>query len=205
MNYKKLFVPVALTLLLLFLPSALRAESSTNVLDAPSGVYQIDPAHTRITFRVSHLGFSYYTGRFDSIDGKLVLNTTSPEDSTLNIAVTLNSINLGDGQLEDDLRGNRWFNIIEYPYATFHVTKIVRTGARAGEITGDLTLLGTTHSILLNTTMIGTGTGPLFGKQVIGFSASGLIHRSDFNLTNLLPMIGNDVTLEIDAEFDKID
>ncbi|MGL1297025.1 YceI family protein [Vibrio parahaemolyticus] len=40
-------------------------------------------------------------------------------------------------------------------------------------------------------------------KPVIGFSAVGTIHRSDYGFTNWLPLVGDDVTLEIEAEFDK--
>lgn len=176
---------------------------STNIMDAPSGAYRIDPSHTRVSFKINHLGFSYYTGRFDSVEGRLNLDTQTLSRSTLDATVNVNSINLGDSGLEEDLRGDKWFNVIEYPMATFHMTGIERKGNDAATITGDLTILGVTQGVALDAVLIGTGVDPVEGQQVIGFSASGLIHRSDYHLTNLLPMIGNDVILIIDGEFDK--
>ena len=37
----------------------------------PAGAYTVDKLHTSLIFRVSHLGFSSYTGRFTSFDAKL--------------------------------------------------------------------------------------------------------------------------------------
>src|SRR4051794_13203947 len=37
----------------------------------PAGTYQVDKAHTSLLFRVDHLGFSTYTGRFTRLDAQL--------------------------------------------------------------------------------------------------------------------------------------
>ena len=37
----------------------------------PAGAYTVDKAHTSLIFRVSHLGFSTYTGRFTRLDANL--------------------------------------------------------------------------------------------------------------------------------------
>ncbi|HZZ33698.1 MAG TPA: YceI family protein, partial [Phenylobacterium sp.] len=44
----------------------------------PAGSYAIDKAHTSVTFRVNHLGFSHYTARFATVDGKLKFNPAAP-------------------------------------------------------------------------------------------------------------------------------
>ena len=63
--------------------------------------------------------------------------------------------------------------------------------------------MGQTHTVVLDTTLIGSGANPMSKKQTLGFSATGTIRRSDYGLTNLMPMIGDEVTLEIEAEFDQ--
>jgi len=181
------------------------AEATTDIKNAPSGTYQIDPSHTSVTFKVNHLGFSYYTGRFDKVEASLDLNSNTPEQSHLDVTLYPNSVDTDNAKLEEELRGDKWFDVIKYPVATFHATKIERTGNNTGKITGDFTLMGVTHTVVLDTLFVGTGTHPFTKKQVVGFRATAVLHRSDYRLTNLIPMVGDDVTLQIETEFNKAD
>jgi len=179
------------------------ADASPNAKEAPSGVYQLDPNHASVTFKINHLGFSRYTARFDKMEGTLNFNSDAPEQSSLNITVYPNSIDANNAKLEEELRGDNWFNVIKFPRATFQTTKIERTSPTTGKITGDFTFLGVTHQLTLDTTLVGVGMHPMMHKPVLGFSATGTFRRSDFGMQNLLPMVGDEVTLQIEAEFDK--
>ncbi|MDP9127808.1 MAG: YceI family protein [Pseudomonadota bacterium] len=170
---------------------------------ATPGAYQLDPNHASITFKISHLGFSRYTGRFDKMEGTLNFDANAPEKSALDVTIYPNSVDTNNVKLEEELRGDKFFDVIKWPRATFQSTKIERTGPTTGKVTGDLTFMGATHPVTLDVTMIGSGVHPMTKKAAVGFSATGTIHRSDFGLTNLLPMVGDDVTLEIEAEFDQ--
>jgi polyisoprenoid-binding protein YceI len=182
-------------------PSA--GAETVDIKDMPAGAYQLDPNHTSITFKINHLGFSRYTGRFDKMEATLNFNNGAPEQSALDVTVYPNSIDTNNAKLEEELRGDKFFDVIKFPRATFQSTKIERTGPTTGKVTGDFTLLGVTHSLTLDVTLIGAGKRPMDGMQVIGFSATGTFHRSDYGLQNLLPLLGDDVTLEIESEFDK--
>jgi polyisoprenoid-binding protein YceI len=180
-----------------------RADASPDIKDMPAGAYQLDPNHASITFKINHLGFSHYTGRFDQMEATLNFNPAAPEQSALNVTVYPNSVNTNNAKLEEELRGDKFFDVIKNPRATFQSTKIERTGPTTGKITGDFTFMGVTHTLTLDVTLIGAGTRPMDSKKVIGFSATGTMRRSDWGLTNLLPLVGDDVNLEIEAEFDK--
>lgn len=200
----RLFYPVFFALF--FLVTGLQpvqADVSLDPKSAPFGIYKIDPDHTSVTFKINHLGFSHFTGRFDRIEGQMSFNNSQPEQSTLDLAVYPNSINVNNAKLEEDLRGDKWFNVIKFPRATFHATHIDRTGAITGKVTGDFTLLGMKRQLTLDVTFIGTGMNSFTHQQVLGFSAIGSFDRSDYGLSNLLPMLGNEVVLEIETEFDK--
>jgi polyisoprenoid-binding protein YceI len=171
----------------------------------PSGTYQLDPNHTSITFKINHLGFSYYTGRFDKMEGTLNYNSAAPEQSALQVTIYPNSIDTNNGKLEEELRTDKWFNVIQYPRAAFQSMKIERTGPTTGKLTGEFTLMGQTHELALDVTLVGAGENMMLKKPVLGFSAVGTLKRSDYGLTNLIPLVGDDVKLEIEAEFDKVD
>jgi len=180
-----------------------RADASTDIKDMPTGAYQLDPNHASITFKINHLGFSRYTGRFDKMEATLNFNSGAPEQSALDVTIYPNSINTNNAKLEEELRGDKFFDVIKYPRATFQSTKVERTGPATGKLIGDFTFLGVTHPLALDVTLIGAGKRPMDGKMVLGFSATGSFKRSDYGLQNLLPLVGDDVTLEIEAEFDK--
>jgi hypothetical protein len=171
--------------------------------DPVSGNYSIDPDHTSVTFKVNHLGFSRYTGRFDKTEGTLDLNTAALDKSNLDVTIYPNSINTNNVKLEEELRGGPWFDVIKYPRMTFHATKIEKTGPTTAKITGDFTMKGKTHAVVLDASLIGAGTHPFKKVQVVGFSATGTLKRSDFDVSNLLPMVGDDVTIQIETEFDS--
>ena len=189
---------------LAFTPVTAQDDPQNNEKAAPSGTYQIDPSHASVTFKINHLGFSHYTGRFNKLEGTLNFNSSAPEQSALDATIYVNSVDTNNVKLEEELRGDKWFDVIQFPRATFHATKIERTGATTGKITGDLTLKGKTHTITLDASFIGTGIHPFTKKQVIGFSATTVLHRSDYGVSNLLPMVGDDVTLQIEAEFNAV-
>lgn len=193
---------LSLALALVLLPLAARAEA-VDPKDMPPGAYQLDSNHTSITFKINHLGFSRYTGRFDKMEGMLGFDNAAPEKSSLDITIYPNSVDTNNAKLEEELRGENWLNVIKFPRATFHATKIERTSSTTGKVTGDFTFLGVTHTLILDTTLVGSGTRPMDSKKVLGFSATGSFKRSDYGFQNLLPMLGDDVTLEIETEFDK--
>lgn len=185
------------------LPLHARAEASTDIKTAPYGLYKIDPDHTSVTFKINHLGFSHYTGRFNRIEGYVNFNNNAPEESNGEFIVYTNSIDSNNPKLEEDLRTDKWFNVIQFPRASFHITRIDRTSATAGKITGDFSFLGIKRRLTLDTTFIGTGYNIFVKKQVMGFSAVASFDRSDFGMSNMLPMLGNEVVLEIEVELDK--
>lgn len=203
---KPFFIVAALLVGLMISPTPVaRADASPDVKDMPTGPYQLDPNHTSVTFKVNHLGFSHYTARFDKVEGTLNFNNGAPDQSALDVTVYPNSINANNAKLEEELRSEVAFNVIKFPRATFRSTKIERTGATTGRIIGDFTMLGVTHPIVLDTTLVGAGKRPMDNKLVLGFSATGTFKRSDFGFNNWLPMVGDDVTLQIETEFDKAD
>lgn len=182
-----------------------RADANTEAKDLTSGTYLLDPNHASVTFKINHLGFSHYTGRFDKMEGTLNFNAASPEQSAVNLTVYPNSVDTNNAKLEEELRGENYLNVIKFPRATFQSTKIDRTSPTTAKVTGDFTFLGVTRQLVFDVTFVGGGQHPMLKKPVLGFSASGSFKRADYGLQNLLPMVGDDVSLQIEAEFDKND
>ncbi len=104
---------------------ALAFNAPTTALDGvPSGTYVIDPTHTSINFGISHLGFSTYQGRFNTVSGNLEFDAKAPEKSSITVTVDAASIDTNHTELEGKLKSADWFDTTKFPTATFTSTKI---------------------------------------------------------------------------------
>ncbi len=86
---------------------------------------------------------------------------------------------------------------------TFKSTKLEQKDASHGTITGDLTLRGVTKPVTLDVTLNGAGIHPMNQKHTLGFSATGMLKRSDFGVAKWLPNIGDSVQIIIETEIQK--
>src|SRR5258705_13586283 len=107
-TFKTLAAGKALALVLVAGP----AIAATAAPAPPAGAYTLDKAHTSVTFRVSHLGFSHYTARFATVDGKLKFNPAAPASMAVeaNIDPTSLALNTPPAGFHDELMGKGWFN-----------------------------------------------------------------------------------------------
>jgi polyisoprenoid-binding protein YceI len=169
-----------------------------------SGAYRLDTDHASLHFKVDHLGFSTLVGRFDQIEASLDFDPADPTASKLAVRIQTGSLSINPKVLQDDLRGGSWFDVANYAEASFESRKITVTGPDSGQVEGDLTLHGVTKPVTLDVTFNGGGNNLLTGAYTLGFSATGTIKRSEFGLGAYVPAIGDDVILEIHAEFKRV-
>jgi polyisoprenoid-binding protein YceI len=178
-------------------PTAPKADLSL----AMAGTYRLDPSHTNVLFRLAHLGFSGYIGRFNKVEGKVVLDPKDLSKTTLEVTIDANSIDVNHAELEGKLKDAEAFDVANHPSISFKSTKLEQKDANRGTITGDLTLRGMTKPVTLDVILNGVGPHPMNQKTTMGFSATGMIKRSDFGLSKWLPMVGDQVQLIIETEF----
>jgi polyisoprenoid-binding protein YceI len=182
---------------------ALPAFAESVVPREASGTYKLDRSHTNVIFSLSHLGYSQYMGRFNTMDAKLQLNAEDLSKSQVSVTLTPASVDVNNTELQDKLRGETFFNVAQFPEIKFESTQIVRTGRKAGTITGNLTMLGVTKPVVLNATFNDAGMNPYANVYTIGFSATATLKRSDWGMKAYVPQVGDEVNLIISAEFHK--
>lgn len=177
---------------------------STDPREAPAGAYQLEPRHTQIEFSIRHFGITDYHGRFDKASGTLSFNPTDPTKSAVAITIDMTSLNVPSTELISQLAAPAIFDSAKFPTATFRSNSITKTGPNTGTIAGDLTIKGITKPAVLDVTYNGGTPAPMSPQAfMIGFHATTMIKRSDFNMTGVMwsAMVGNDVKLDIDAPF----
>jgi polyisoprenoid-binding protein YceI len=181
--------------------------------NVPAGDYTLDKAHGSLIFRVSHLGFSHYTARFKRFDAKLKFDPADLAASQLTATVDARSIETDypdpakldfNAQLQND----KWLDTAKFPEMKFRSTRVEVTATNTLRVTGDLTLRGVTHPVVLDVTYNGGYAGYPFDPHArIGFSAHGTLKRSAFGMSFGIPApgsnlgVGDDVEVIIEAEF----
>lgn len=176
------------------------APVATNL---PVGAYRIDPAHSTLHFRVSHLGFANYTAAFERFSAELTLDPADPQGAQLNATIDARSLALPNppaGFLEDML-GASWFDTAQFPEITFRSTSVELTGADTARVTGDFTLHGVTKPVTLDVTFNGGYAGHQLDPNArIGFSARGAFNRIDFGMGYGVPPEGSNMGVSDQVE-----
>ncbi len=172
---------------------------SINTPANAADTYQLDPNHTNITWSANHFGFSSPSGKFSTSSGTIILDEENPQNSSLTVTIRTNSLQTGNGQFDNSLKGENFLNSLKFPDATFVSKDILVQGKRA-RITGDFTFLGATKSLTLDAKLNKIGINPLTQKKTAGFSATANIKRSDFGMNFGIPGISDTVRLAIEAE-----
>ncbi len=162
--------------------------------------YKFDPVHTQITFFVNHLGFSNSSGRLHVSEGTLQLDEKDWSKSSVQVTIPLSTLDMGDATWKDHVSGPRYFDAEKFPTMTFKSTKVEAAGKNQLKITGDLTLHGVTKSVVLDTKVNKVGEHPMTHRPAAGFSATTTVKRSEFGITQLIPMISDEVEIRIEVE-----
>ena len=169
------------------------AVDQTTEPPVPAGAYTLDKAHTSLIFRVVHMGFSSYTGRFTGLEAKLDFDPTRLSTSRIDVTIDPRSIdadNAPSGFLEM-LCGKDWLDAGKYPQMAFRSKAVEVTGTNTFRIRGDLTLHGVTKPVVLDARYNGGYAGQSMDPNArIGFSAQGKFKRSDFGVTIGIPAPG---------------
>lgn len=179
---------------------AIKAVTLNQPLENSANFYDIDKSHTSILFFIDHLGFSKMVGEFHDYSGGFVFDEENVENSKVDVTVNVASVDTDVEKLNEHLRAPDFFNVEKYPTARFVSTKVEKTGKNTGIVYGDFTMMGVTKPIKMDVKFNKAGKFPMNDNYVAGFEGRAKIVRSAFNMTNGLPMIGDEVDLLIHTE-----
>jgi polyisoprenoid-binding protein YceI len=203
MRIARMVIAAAFVTTLVSAPAFVQAQQpmTQDPTAAPAGTYHIDPKHASVTMKVSHLGLSFYTMRFDKIDADYTYDPANPAASKINVKIDPASIDTGNPPFNTEI-ADQFFDVARYPTITFVSTAVHQGEGGKGEVVGDLTFHGVTKPVTLDIVFNGAGKG-MMHEQRMGFSGVTTIRRSDFGVTKYIPIVGDEVTVLIEAEFTK--
>ena len=173
-----------------------------------AGNYAVEPSHSQVAFEIMHFGFNPYHGLFGDITGTMTLDPKNLNATKVDVLIPLTSVATSSkGLTEHLLRPGKDGGKPDFFGAMPAAARFVSTGvvAKGNEamITGNLTLNGITKSVVLEAEFTGAGMNPYRKKETVGFEAETTIKRRDFGILGALPLVGDEVELDISVAFEK--
>ena len=163
--------------------------------------YAIDikGAHAAINFSVSHLGYGWVIGRFNSFEGTISYDPAKPADSKVDVTINTKSVDSNHAERDKHLRSGDFLDADKYPSATFKSTGYKLGEGKQAELMGNLTLRGVTKPVTIDVTMTAAGKDP-WGGERIGFKGSTSIALADYGITTNLGPASKMVDLNLFLE-----
>lgn len=163
--------------------------------------YRIDPTHAQVRMTWNHLGLSNPGATFEQVEGVLMIDEANPSRSTVEVRIPVSSLDSGVAQMDAEFQTEKFFDAARYPNITFRSRSVEFIGlGRSFKVTGDLTVRNVTRQVVLDAKLNGAGEHPMLKTPAAGFSATTRLKRSDFGLTIALPMVSDEIDVQITIE-----
>ena len=170
--------------------------------------WQLDTAHTVVSFSGKHMMITKVRGIFKGVTGTLEFDEASPASSRVEVTIPAATVETGMEPRDAHLRSADFLDAENHPALTFASTSIVPKGDRWA-IAGDLTIRGVTRPVVLDAEALGVVIG-MDGRRHAGFEATTKIKRSDWGLTWNVGLeaggwlVSDDISIELEVAADEV-
>lgn len=167
--------------------------------------YKIDPDHSKVTFKVKHLGISWVPGKFNQFSGSFSFDPKKVADSKVKAEIKASTIDTDNEKRDNHLKSNEFLDSDKFPDITFESTKVVSKGKTKFQVTGDLKIKDVSKPVTLIVEFNGAAKG-MQGEERAAFSATATVKRKEFGVTwnKLLEtggvVVGDEVLVTIEIE-----
>ncbi len=167
--------------------------------------WNIDSAHSSVTFSVRHMMIANVRGQFDQVTGSVEFNPQRPAESSVDVRIAAASINTREPQRDAHLKSPDFLDVENFPEIIFKSRKVEVIDETKGRVTGDLTIRGVSRPVTLDVVYAGMSRSP-WGANVAGFTATTNINRKDWGLTWNVALetggflVGDNINITIEIE-----
>ncbi|MEQ8469796.1 MAG: YceI family protein [Marinoscillum sp.] len=166
-------------------------------------IWNIDPTHSEVQFKVKHLVISTVTGTFKSFEGSLETAGEGFDGAKAKFSLDAASVDTNVADRDGHLKSAEFFDAEKYPKLTFE--GVLNKVGEQYKLIGSLTIKETTKPIELDVDLGGTMVDG-YGQHKAGFEISGVINRKAFGLTWSMVteaggvVVGDDVRLLLNVQ-----
>ena len=163
--------------------------------------WTVDPVHSTAQFTARHFGIVPVVGTIPIVSATVQLYPGSQIPVAVSAQLDATKLDTHNDRRDSDLRSPHFFDTATAPTIKFISTKVDGTDPNHFTITGNLTMHGQTHSVVLNAGVVGSGKSPR-GRPIIAYVATATVDRTEWGMTYGPMIVGNNIDLSINAEAD---
>jgi polyisoprenoid-binding protein YceI len=167
---------------------------------AQAGTWKIDPNHSTAQFAVRHLGISTVRGSFTKVSGTATYDAADTSKDSVDVSIDTNSVDTRVEKRDNDIRSPHFLDAQKYPTITFKSKQAKSAGRGKLQLMGDLTIHGVTKEVVLDVDDVSAPIKDPMGNQRMGASATTKIIRQDFGVNADPGIVGDEISITIDAE-----
>jgi len=179
------------------------ASGLASAASAAVETYTIDPVHSSVGFKIRHF-VSRVPGSFTKFSGTITVDRDNLENSSVEAVIDVGSVNTFNDKRDTDLKSPNYFDFDKFATITFKSTSWKKTGDNQFDVTGNLTIKGTTKEVVLKVTLLAFGPG-MRGAQLSGWEATTTLSKAEFGVSGpamLSKALGDEVAVSISVEAD---
>lgn len=167
--------------------------------------WQVDKAHAKVGFTVTHLSLSEVDGNFKKFDASITSSKSDFSDAVFEMTTDVASVNTDNEMRDNHIKSPDFFDAAKYPQITFKSQTITKIDDKKYKLTGELTMHGVTKQVNLNLTLNGIGKDMRTQKPIAGFKVTGTINRNDFGVGHMpSTVVSDEIEIRANGEFGQI-
>ena len=143
--------------------------------------WNVDKAHSKIEFEVSHMVISSVTGYFRNYDVNIESDNADFENAKISFSAGVKSIDTENKKRDNHLKSKDFFNAKKFPKLTFVGKSFTKFEGNKYKLVGDITMHGITEELSFDVKFNGTIDDP-WGNTRAAFVITGELNRFDFQL-----------------------
>lgn len=178
-----------------FLPLALIALQAA--APAPRA-FAVDTDNSAVSARVSFFGLGSKTASFPQMTGGIRLAGGQQDQISLNVVLDATAIEAPDRVTLRRLQSENFFWVERYPTIRFSGSDVQLNGANKGTVRGTLTARGVSRPVAMEVSFDQSPQNAVPG-QPISIIGETQIDRRDFGMTAYSAIVGNTVTIRLNA------
>lgn len=164
--------------------------------------WNVDKAHSKLGFTVTHLLISEVDGNFKTFTASITSAADDFSDAVFELSADVNSINTDNEMRDNDLKSPKFFDAAQFSSLSFKSKSFTKVADKKYKMSGDLTMHGVTKPVTLDVTL--AGITEQRGKKKAGFKITGTIKRSDFSVGTIpVAVVSDEVEIRAVGEFGK--
>ena len=164
-----------------------------------NNVWHFDPAYSTVEFVVRNLWYNV-KGRFNVLEGSLVLDEDDIRQSSVTATIRASSIDTGNKRRDVHLHAPEFFDAEKFPDIEFKSTRVERGRDRDSlDVDGTLTIKGKSVPIALAVNEMDKSRSPA-GEEYVYYSATTEIDRFAFGISYGRGVVGRKLKVTINVQ-----